>query len=150
MMKKWSEMSPKQRDRMVAEKIMGYTVRKHGYYDGGFQSSSSVKRPAYYLFDAEGNADWHREHISEVAAWAGCPSYTTDMGAAWSVVRRMDTVHKDRFVPFAVYLGLLTVHLEDVPSPRAFQMNLGRLSKITPEDVCFAALKALGIIKAVI
>lgn len=140
MMKKWSEIQYRQKDRMIAEKLMNYTVRRHGYYDGGFQLTSE-KSPAYYLFDAMGNADWHREHISVAGAWADCPHYSTNMGLAWEALRFFVECYCcanervwDRFC--AVHLR---PHLSSTNSENIYQW----IVSWEPDDLCFAMLYAM-------
>lgn len=144
---KWAEMTSRQKDRLIAEKIMGYTVREHGEYDGGFAHVEGVHAPAFYLFDAQGNADWRKECTSEIEAWFLCPHYTTDMNVAWQVLQKMSTRHNEQaeFLdePFAQFTDeLLPNSAGEIWT--AYQCMAREVARWTPEKICLAALKACG------
>jgi hypothetical protein len=141
---RWSEMSANERNRLVAEKIMGYTVRKDGYYDGGFNHIAGSRRPAYYLIDAQGN--WSKEELTPEGAWHNCPHYTTDMNDAWLIMDYLKPgragaeiegiENHEKFLQLARFVDTLAYHMDSWWSwPRE------RLCA----EICKAALRAVGV-----
>jgi hypothetical protein len=59
---KWSDMSPRERDALVAVNVMGWEVVRGTVVPPGYES-------------------WSKPEV---------PSYTTDISAAWEVVEKMD------------------------------------------------------------
>jgi hypothetical protein len=96
---KWAEMTPRERDALVAEKVMGFVVHPHGgVWDG--------KNPATY------RTDFH-------------PS--TDISAAWEVVEKFKNGPRDDAYHSFYDNATMSIYA------------------ITPERICLAALKAVGV-----
>lgn len=136
---KWSELSERAKDRLIAEKVMSHTVRAQGTYDGGFAHVGGKPRPAYYLF-MNGETDWRKECASEDEAWNLCPRYTTSMDAAWQLTERFGAAELKKWPNVRRY--------ENTPYSCTITTHGNAFSAwgTTPQEaICFAALRAVGV-----
>ena len=123
-------------DREVAERLMGWTVREEEE-----QGLYTVRDGRGYAVDAPILA------VRESDAWAElCPHYSTDIAAAWSVLRECY-----RRWPFSIHVHIMPsltnghwVACDIFRSPTGKQAR-GEVTSIdqVPEAICRAALMAL-------
>jgi hypothetical protein len=112
---KWNELKPEERDALIAEKVMGW------------EPVTPYKVFQRYL--------WKREDAPGLTQ--GTPGFSQSMDAAWLVLKQAaQTVDKEdlTFELFGTTWGDLD----------AFSM-LDMLCTWTPETICRASLKAIGI-----
>lgn len=152
---KWAEMGTRMRDRLIAEKVMGYSVRADGCYDGGFAHATRDLVPAYYLFDEQGKTDWRMERPTQEGAWDTCRQYTTSMDAAWLAVEKLKS---EKWFDNVELVYLKRNQRRDTEYIRVnfcFRnvTNAGKgpwnhyyaEAATAPEAICLAALRAVGI-----
>jgi hypothetical protein len=112
---KWSDMSPRERDALVAEKVMGWKWLRD-------------IDDEYYVFATDDN-----QYNNRVVGHDFCPSET--ISAAWEVVEKMDEwiVQRARDGDYWV-----TVRFGE-------SWYLSGWVKRAPEAICKAVLKAVGV-----
>lgn len=151
---KWATMRDIQRNALIAEKIMGWQWVPYTFYDSGqadqlwlLPNAQSVAdltpgEWTYYEEDAQGQRIGNRY----LPTWI--PHYTTDMNAAWEVLQAMSTRYsaQSEFVdePFAQFVDVL------LPNSggeiwTAWKCMATEVAKWTPESICKASLKSVGI-----
>lgn len=121
MSKPWTDMSPRERDALVAEKVMNLPL--HRATITGFNTSVE-------------NVEWHEPR--------GAKPYTTDIAAAWEVVEKMPisfTLMRDSF-SWIVTVRKSPSSLDDVKEVIANPIEVR--AETAPEAICLAALKAVG------
>lgn len=122
---KWDEMSVRDRDALVMEKVFGWK-----------QTSTSCRCGA--------SIAWMKPR--ETGAWemAGCvchhkPSVTTEIAAAWQVVMEMRSDVWDMVFE-------IDEHMWRCSFKRPFHRHIGKaVEKTAPEAICLAALRAVGV-----
>lgn len=131
--KPWTEMTARERDALVAEKVMGWI----DFWEGeGFVMGYPPNEQAMGI---EGER-------------APVPPYTTDIAAAWQVLERMTDPSRDDQCTFQMR------RITDWDDPTwGYDVRFGRKYDPTrqpdriawahtaPEAICIAALKAVGI-----
>jgi hypothetical protein len=108
-------------DALVAEKVMGWTIDKlHGF--------TVVINP-----EMKKN-DW----IAFLNGFSPYPAYSTDIAAAWSVVKKFDYLYLFRSpeINDGMYECKLTM---------ADERKYYALSESAPHAICLAALRAVGV-----
>ena len=144
-MKDWNAMSPRERDALVAEKVMGREPRTTwiATNDGGKSccASTSTRGPwrdradlAEWLEDQQAKG-YHRDY--EIAKWESHPRYTTDIAAAWEVVEKMHGDGRDVWISYFEE-GDIQVQVDSADA------HLGSPAS-APETICLAALRAMGV-----
>lgn len=127
-------------DRLIAEKVMGYTVY---HYDKDHPNNCY-----YMLMDADfdpvlftGNYR-DSEKKTEEEAWNDCPEFSTDILAAWEVVKKLGELGFTVIIEWKgsdrVYAGTAEVTL--VKRIYTEGHGVGTL----PEAICQAALMAIA------
>lgn len=128
-------------DALVAEKVMGFTVHPQKAGTGVREGSITMLGPA--LEDGTRRSYWHPSS-PWVRDWSGVldlPSYSTDIAAAWEVIKRVRSmIYSKRFG--------FEMHMHELASRRA-GLKLGLIDarsvilKFEPVDICLAALAAV-------
>jgi hypothetical protein len=114
---KWADMSPRQRDALVAEKVMGLVVHPHGgVWDG--------KNPATY------RTNFH-------------PS--TDIGAAWEVVEKLAEQNSGDLSVSIYQRKTFQPLWRCTITDSTFKQHVVYEHLSAPEAICKAALKAVGV-----
>lgn len=141
---KWNEMSPRRRDALVAEYIMGAM----------WWRSSTTGRRALFI---EQPPEWFTEKadgteplVGDWNTYGGFPAYTTDIAAAWEVVEK---VHDDEFWLKLTHRTHYYETGEDAPMWDAWfrcvraGIRGDHVAKraTAPEAICLAALRAKGV-----
>lgn len=124
MSKTWIEMTDRERDTLIAEKVIG-AEREEANYTIGYSSYTSVF--------------WH------IRGWrfdeAALPHYSTEIGAAWRVVEELQR----RGITVEIYNGSrggCTVKILDFEKGRKWESTS---VDGAPEAICLVALKACGV-----
>jgi hypothetical protein len=112
---KWDEMTPRERDALVAEKVMGWTKEVNQFEFGGYVWM--VSEGEFIL-----NDDWQ-------------PS--TDISAAWKVV--------EKFEGAQIHHAKTHVHLWSAEFFKNGESIASGFSATAPEAICKTALKAVGV-----
>jgi len=120
--KKWSEMTPEERNALVAEKVFGRKIdRSMTWGNRWFLKRNDVPK---------------QSGLTE-----SIPPYTQSMDAAWLVIQRMaEQEFAELHSPFAYRLGVTFATQEGFDT---FSVNLEQLASWTPEKICLAALQVL-------
>ncbi len=117
----WEEMTPEQRDVLVAEKVMGHET--------GEMPSGTLMM-------------WNDSGLMEEI-----PRYTQSMDVAWLVVRMMNNSDSPTFHSYQGYADFIDA-LEKIVGSNLF-FDLFYCDKdgdhLTPERICKAALEAVGV-----
>ena len=89
---KWSEMSARERDILVAENVMGFAPVRPLDLVGTTSEILHEDGAWYYKDDGERDTEgvWHR-HPDALPCWTPESRYTTSIAAAWEVVEKMRT-----------------------------------------------------------
>lgn len=119
MTKPWSEMEPRERDALVAEKIFNLTLN--------YEFAEELGAPSVPAL---------RDQYDE---WGILPEYTTDHTA----VRLVEDEIERRGID-ARYLYIKHLILIFNPDPEDFVLTWDLL-RATPEQRCLAALRACGV-----
>lgn len=152
---KWSELTPIQKNALIAEKVMGWEWIDYDYRD------VSQKGQRWLLPDLEGIAylapgEWlyyqdepevypkgsvfperHKDN-RYVPAWI--PNYIDDMNAAWLIFKAMSDAHQqgridfEQLAQFANMIGQRWERYVDL-----------LVDWPTAEDICIDALRACGV-----
>ena len=141
----WAEMSPEQKDNLIAEKIMDWqpmictATHPHIYVNSEHQvlcKKCGYTEDEVYLSKLHTHVYW--KHATPM------PRYTESMDAAWQVLRRMaEQEFEELHSAFAYRLGVTFATQEGFDT---FAANLDQLASWTPEKICLAALKATGML----
>ena len=123
-------------DRLVAEKVMDYSMY---HYDKDYKDACY-----WMLLDSEGDSvEWRPdyrdiEHKTEAEAWAACPKFSTNVAAAFDVIREINKNYRLRFANLRMHGIKDEVWTADLTGePRYIA------AAHTPElAICRAALKA--------
>lgn len=107
-------------DALIAEKVMGLQISKEWVDDEHEEFD-------YLLLDDEDNYRWTNP----------VPFYSTDIAAAWEVRSKFTDWKSCHRFTHALY-GIVRYRMANDLS------ELYLIIHITPEDICLAALKALG------
>lgn len=138
----WADLSPQERDRLVAENVMGYTVHEVVYETE--RTAFWEPGPRYSLFDAQGElAKGYKtgKYSRPEYVWHDCPPYTQSLDAAWSVIAYIYKVeHSENEAQFLAKMQRRTAFM------RWFgQAHLWSLSaREAAEVICFEALRLFG------
>lgn len=142
----WSEMTPGERNRVIATKIMGIT---DFHCDGKFslvRNREMLSRRSVYICSKcqmvlkTTNRGLERHGLPEPHMIL-VPRYTESMDAAWEVVKRVSTAPYDwKFLSWiATNYDVCSKHADEATS------RLSDLAALTPEKICLAALRACGV-----
>ena len=144
----WKALTPEQRNRLVAEKVMGWTEQQcdldaHPEMELTIYSDGSACCPRCEVYDHIGNL----EHGSIPP-----PPYSTSMDAVWEIVKHFDeclerdertyTLFSESFLS-----GIATSYdkySDHYCSDEAI-FSLSDLAEFTPEKICLAALRAVEV-----
>lgn len=121
-MLKWSELSPRERDALVAEKVMGFTVTD--WPTGkSFPVTSAI---------AAGVLSERQE--------SRIPHYTTQIAAAWEVVEKL---RREKMLVTVVSDedGGWNAEMWDYNNRQSGEV----FAESAPEAICLAALRACGV-----
>lgn len=111
----WSEMSPRERDALVAEKVMGFTKPSLGWGFHELESGSYVNYPL--------------------------PHYTTDISEVWEVVDKLKKKRVFINMGFSPISNRYAVNFSTV----TVMKDSNGYAPTAPEAICLAALKAVGV-----
>lgn len=108
-MKPWSEMSPRERDALVAEKVMGWTPNGLGFdTTTGFRT---LEMSSFGSFQPSRDiaAAWEVVLMLEKMGWDVIISPGSNLGGAWCELQSMDERHVARAdtAPEAICLAAL-------------------------------------------
>lgn len=126
----WKEMKPRERDALIAEKVMGlqvehWTESERETVDEDGNPETWSLRTGYVVIDGLSNP-----YVLH---------YTEDMSAAWQVVEKIKQeghrYNNSLFVQWQYHLD----YLYGRPAHRDVLYDL------SPEGICLAALKAVGV-----
>lgn len=146
--KKWAEMTSRERDECIHERVMGKQV-----YCPGAAVTEMVKNPSRIQGEYFEYLIWGCSTCGESGSGAAPERhkiprvllpYSGSMGCAWMVVHHLAAIltydQSKRFMR-----ALIT--LEDTCEEQRFlpALDFDHLAKLTPEWICQAALKALEI-----
>lgn len=126
-MKRWSEMTVRERDAMVHQHVFGFDMV-------GFVTPKGYARNS-----------WVKEEENRTT-WIDVPEYSTDISAAWEIVERLDA-QRIRLSMSRFYNGIIT----GVPTCWGVDFSgddaewCGTEAQTAPEAICIAALKAVGV-----
>jgi len=126
---KWTEMTPRERDALVAEKVFGNKVSWFSLHVNSLGYEENLP-------DKDG--DCPMQLMLADGEWSTIPKYTTDISAAWEVMEKMRksgclvSVHN----VFGGYRSTVVPHEHD-----AFWGD----APTAPEAICLAALRAVGV-----
>jgi len=142
----WKAMTPEQRNRCVAEKVMGFPSECFGALN--VTPCTPLSAPAYVVWtcdacffvgSGDSEVDAPKEHVPVIHI----PPYSTSMDTAWEVVRQMNKPINGKFDRYAAFID----HLEKIVGSNMF-FDLfycdENESHLTPERICIAALRACG------
>ena len=124
----WDTLSERERDALVAEKVVGYVVT--GPREGG--NVRWVQPPAGEQWQSGG------ERVLEKT----CPRYTTDIAAAWEVIEKMKSLGWQ----------VLMDNKNEIDEPGWWvcfeqweprQRHASVFMRTAPAAICYAALSAL-------
>lgn len=122
MTKPWRDMTDRERDALIAEKVIG-AEREEVNYTIGHSSYTSVF--------------WH------IGGWrfdeASLPHYSTEIGAAWRVVERLHA-QRVRVAVIAYLDGNYRCELRG----QGTEFLLAMEGPTAPAAICLAALKVVG------
>lgn len=134
---KWNELSPRERDALVATHIFGTQVEH-------------LTQREYRFTNEEGEEEVH-ELLTGYATLGKCgyqliPHYTTDMSTAWQVLQHLATRYNPKsrydYEPFNRLTDALLGEREEIyPSHDCMY----EIAKWTPDRICLAALRAVGV-----
>lgn len=114
----WAEMSARERDALVAQKVMGEIVTWRTATVGGVERK------------------WPTEH------GIMCRYYTTDIAAAWEVVERMEQLGwRFDLSTYQAFTMMTGVDFEHITSDGLAEATC----ETAPEAICVAALRAVGV-----
>ncbi|WP_074951041.1 BC1872 family protein [Alicyclobacillus macrosporangiidus] len=115
-MKRWSEMTPRERDALVAEQVFGWTgcwANPHGLAAFGVPPGKTSRRGIGY--------------------------YTTDISTAWQIIEHVKS--KGFYIDVLSYADGYVAVTHDGQEP----LNLDGTAPTASEAICIAALKAVGV-----
>jgi hypothetical protein len=118
--KKWTEMSARERDALVAEKVMGWV---------DVRSGGKENTPAHWFIGRGSDGLYH--HI---------PNYTTRMDNAWEVAEKL----KIAIIPQAGEPPQNMKYLAEVGT-EPFEPKIEVFAPTAPQAICLAALRAVGV-----
>lgn len=124
----WQELSPEQRNRLVAEKVMGWKSKNCN----GEIGEKSISSDGWYCLKCGYSGYWGDDQEHEQVPL----HYTTDMNVAMEVIHHFT-------VPIAIWKGhdftckFLGVFADEKPSYG--------ISKNLAEAICKAALRSVGV-----
>jgi len=137
---KWSEMSTEERNRLVAEKVMGtlQCLDKRAWQKGPVQVAQGwqcLSCGAWGTGMAPGQHDKPDEMI---------PHYTTDINAAWQIVEagKFHSVELECYLPKNTEQALYRCFILVVAEGQPYKQYA---SKTAQEAICLASLKACGV-----
>jgi hypothetical protein len=114
--KQWNEMTTRERDALVAEKVMGWTrVRNMGDCD-------EFRKNDYWGFNGV-----YTDRI---------PHYTTDISAAWQAADKFHIVELQKFGARNIYRCFVYTDSNH---------NGAGVANTAPEAICKAVLTAVGV-----
>lgn len=122
---KWSELTPEQRDTLIAEKVMGW------------KQAMPYEVYQRYL--------WEREDAPGITRET--PPFSRSMDAAWQVVRRMNNPNSPAFPDYQEYANFIAELVKLVGSDMFFDLFYcdHEEDHLTPARLCIAALRAVGM-----
>jgi hypothetical protein len=135
---KWSELAEEERDRLVHEKVIGASIGKcagTAYYTGRIgEDEWYCEECKKYYYDIEDGG----KHDAPI------PHYSTDMNAAWQIVREMN---KPEFGSYDRYARFIDELEKIVGSELFFDLFYCHPEgdHLNPDRICIAALKACGV-----
>ena len=123
----WAAMTPHERDALIAEKVMGYTL------DDEFADMMFEGRPCV------------KQLRTQDDEWGVLPYYSTDIGAAWQLIDRhphyvllvRSNETNSKLVPWAEEMAWRCRFY----APEKFEA----CAATAPHAICLAALKAIGV-----
>lgn len=122
MTKPWTDLTPRERDCLVAEKVMSIKVIDLG--DGILYYNAPIGTCSFYCKN--------HQHM--------LPEYSTDINAAWDVVEKMRNILGQDIQSFSLWTtttGTYGAH---------FKLGINNsFGDTAPLAICLAALKAMGV-----
>lgn len=134
----WDEMSPRERDALVAEEVMEMTPCPHYERVNFGAAGGPMLQRDNEACDCDGET-YPEDAIGSIhGTIGGCPHFTTDISAAWRVVEEM----RDDDYWFKL---LIDYSPERVKATCRGEVSSFRDSDRVPEAICLAALRAKGV-----
>jgi len=138
--KPWRDLSPRERDALVAEQLMGYEWKEFKHNGSGTEVYFSADKKSW-LGPADFNPKPQRGYGFQVL---GCsiPSYTTDIRAAWEVRDKVATLIFSKRQKFTEEVRkIISDEMESDEGIHHSEVIL----RVQPYHICLAALKAVGV-----
>jgi hypothetical protein len=140
--KPWSEMSPRERDVLVAEKVIGWKMCTFSHSRPKHRSSKDFPGTIINNWDSKGPHNWLESPDGQSKVYlCGCedvgeeiPHYSTDIAAAWEVVEKLCHYSERSFLIQKTGAWLVR-----------FQEGVFMPGETAPEAICLAALKAVDV-----
>jgi hypothetical protein len=136
----YDALSPREKDALVAEHVMGWRVRKskYGHWVVSVPGEDSSREDGYGLdqFDGMTGRNIERQWWDEID---DVPAYTSDISAAWKVVDKMLIAGADARMMSMLDGGWRTAFMTTQELHEA-------AADSAPESICAAALIARGVL----
>jgi hypothetical protein len=139
---KWAEMTPEQKDALVAEKVMGWQWVPAERFAPNAKKGTSWLLPEGGLLAVKSDvgAEWKLIGDGRYMPRYWIPRYTASMDAAWLVVEKMKESDQTLYELFIEALLRFTDALE-----AGVNILIHFMRNLTPEHICLAALNAVWV-----
>lgn len=149
---KWSELTRKQRDRLIGEKVMGdtytcnvvpdFTTHQNPSRAGGIAFTHTT-----WLCPACGATGYYgKESLVAHEKPSPIPGYSASLDAAWLVVRKMNVPVEGKFDRYARFIDALeSIVGSDLFFDLFYCDSASDDQHLTAERICIAALRAVGV-----
>ncbi len=140
----WCKMSPRERDALVAEKVMEELIWDIWFdYDGTLKPE--YNGCAYHCENRELAESCLKDFPIRAIVMEPDPKpYTTDISAAWEAVEKLSVEGFDFM--FETHKGTKTIVATFRPRFASYYLKEGKgYCPTAPEAICLAALKAVGV-----
>jgi len=133
----WQTLTPRERDALVAEKVMGWVWLKYPKEDEWAQIYLKEGRISYWM---DGVCTINTTNKDETP---NCPFYTTSIKTAWVIIDKMDS---EGWVWDLNSHAGWRVRIAKYSSPdQAIYECSQKFVKTLTESICIAALRAKGL-----
>ena len=140
----WSSLTPRERDALVAEKVMGWVI------DPGACHDDPTEIHTAFLFDPAQYPDAYpsvSHGLRPERSDQFVPHYTTQIARAWEVVEKMQSMNHQQDIHIQCLHGKWDVSMCHFERNEE-QMEWGDWTinaPTAPEAICKAALRAVGV-----
>ena len=135
----WAKLTPEERDRLVAEKVMGWDPNAPCT---GRWVPLDPEPDGLYCTGCGAEIGWGTKEWADHHDQPRAKAYTQSMDLAWEVLKEIDAHHDEIMASFAYHLKCQYATPEGYDT---FEANLAQLAQWTPERICIAALRAFGV-----